>query len=82
MSSEYAKKYVAENIIRSPRDAGWYLPMPVLKAYPNGGVPFMAGDKNLTRGSTVVLYLAELQFEFENEVARREAAAAKKAKTS
>lgn len=78
MSSKAAIEYVKEHFDRSTRDAGWVMPMPQLTRYPSSGVPWDIGGRLVgaatpsAASSCVALYLAEILYEFELEVARRE----------
>jgi hypothetical protein len=77
MPSAYAKRYVQENIKQSKNGTGkgYALPMPGLVAYPNSAVPFKIGGKVVpVSNSCASLYLAELMYEFNLEVAKREKA--------
>src|ERR1700729_1224173 len=64
-----AKTYVKENIKRV--GTSWHLPMPELAAYP-GAVPLMIGKDPMKPAFRAPLYLQELLYEFNLEVARRQ----------
>lgn len=64
-----AKTYVKENIKRV--GTSWHLPMPELAAYP-GAVPLMIGKDAMKPAFRAPLYLQELLYEFNLEVARRQ----------
>jgi hypothetical protein len=64
-----AKTYVKENIKRI--GTSWHLPMPELAAYP-GAVPLMIGKDPMKPAFRAPLYLQELLYEFNLEVARRQ----------
>jgi hypothetical protein len=64
-----AKMYVKENIKQV--GTSWHLPMPELAAYP-GAVPLMIGKDPMKPAFRAPLYLQELLYEFNLEVARRQ----------
>lgn len=71
MITQFIKQYIKDNLHETP-DGNFVMPMPSLRFYPDGAVPYMFGTVSMHSESEVSLALIQLQHMMHTEISHRQ----------